>query len=123
MPEIKLCGKCKRTISDREVAEGLVLEQGGRTYCPDCAPDMRQADPRDEANFILESIFNELRTINSSLSYEKMSMWNVFAAVVQCLVFGVMFLSYLRWQTEGDKLLMLASVLQTMALAFFVVGK
>jgi len=123
MPEIKLCAKCKRTISDREIAEGLTLEQGGRMFCSDCAPSVKRTQPHEETNFLLESIFNELKTISSAVSYEKMSMWNVSAAIVQCLVFGVLFLAYLRWQTEGEKLLLLGSVLQTMALAFFVAGK
>ena len=72
----------------------------------------------------MENILAELRKISHVQHFEEFSIWNLFGGLAQILVFLSMFL----WFIEGSKplenpYLMLAIILQLMALTFFSIGK
>ncbi|MBM4086526.1 MAG: hypothetical protein FJ272_17220 [Planctomycetes bacterium] len=126
MSEIRICSRCKRSISERDVEEGLAVEKEGKLICPECsgAGPARRAKAQEDTTQLLEAIFTQVKNIARSIGYEETSVWNVFGAVVQCLVFGTLFFAYSHWTTgAATNFLLLSAVLQVMALTFFVLGK
>ena len=127
MAEIRLCSKCKRTIPDRAVEEGLAADKNGKLLCQDCSSldQPRKQKAPQETTYLLTEILNEVRSINRVATFEKASVWNVFATVVQCFALGSIVLAYVA-QLSGtgqQALLLLGIFFQLMALTFFTLGK
>jgi len=121
----RLCDRCGRTVPPEEVQKGLSLEKSGKYLCPDCVEKyrrMREA-PADERN-LLEQILAEMKRFVQYQTYKEFSIWNILGGIIQVGVFFSLFLWYIA---DADikklNLLLLAVVLQTMALSFFILGK
>ena len=93
---------------------------------PAPTPELPPARPRpasDPSHTMLADILAELRKLTSRGQYEEFSIWSLFAGLAQVLVFLALFLWYLGGDTGRLHYLMLAVVLQLMALTFFSAGK
>jgi recombinational DNA repair protein (RecF pathway) len=125
MLEIKLCTNCKRSLSKKDIDSGYaVYQEGGRLICKECSSlKIKKEKGYEEKDFILESLLNEVKNINRTLTYETVSWLNIIAAVVQCFVFGSLIFAYLNRNGEVHAYLLLALVFQVMALTFFVIKK
>ena len=146
MSTYRYCLRCRRTLSRKEIEEGLVTEVPDGLICSECAetapapavrpeppsiaaekekpPAAEEEEPEGEDPVeILEDILRELRDIKQSTTFEKSSIWNVLAVVAQCFAVGVLFAAGMKWTTSGTVFLQLAIVLQVMALTFFFKGK
>ena len=122
MGEIKICTVCKRRISPREFQEGLVGERNGKPVCQECTGVKKPA--RDDVALMLESILKEVKSINRALAFEEASIWNILGAVVQCFgIAALMFAFHKGWQENADTMLLLAILLQLMALTFFMLKR
>jgi hypothetical protein len=125
MLEIKLCTNCKRSLSKKDIDSGYaVYQEDGRLICKECSSlKIKKEKGYEEKDFILESLLNEVKNINRTLTYETVSWLNIIAAVVQCFVFGSLIFAYLNRNGDVHAYLLLALVFQVMALTFFVIKK
>jgi len=125
MLEIKLCANCKRSLSKKDIDSGYaVYQEDGRLICKECSSlKIKKEKGYEEKDFILESLLNEVKNINRTLTYETVSWLNIIAAVVQCFVFGSLIFAYLNCNGDVHAYLLLALVFQVMALTFFVIKK
>ncbi len=123
--EIKLCAHCKRSMSKNDIDSGYAVSQeGGKLLCRECAAILvKKEKGYEEEEFVLESILNEVKNINRTLTYEPASWLNIVASVVQCFVFGSLVFAYLHRNSDVHAYLLLALVFQVMALTFFVIKK
>ncbi|MDQ1272582.1 MAG: hypothetical protein QG591_1212 [Planctomycetota bacterium] len=125
MLEIKLCGNCKRSLSKNDVDSGRAMyQEDGKLICRECLTlKTRKEKGYEEKDFILESLLNEVKNINRTLTYEPVSWLNILASVIQCFVFGSLVFAYLHRNSDVHAYLLLALVFQVMALTFFVIKK
>lgn len=125
MLEIKLCTNCKRSLSKNDIDSGhAVYQESGKLLCRECfALKSRKERGYEEKDFILESLLNEVKNINRTLTYDSASWLSILAAVVQCFVFGSLVFAYLNRNSDVHAYLLLALVFQVMALTFFVMKK
>jgi hypothetical protein len=125
MSEIKLCANCKRSLSKADIDSGYAeYHESGMLLCSDCLTlKTRKEKGYEEKDFILESLLNELKSVNRTLTYEPASWLNILASVIQCFVFGSLAYAYLNRHGDVHAYLLLALVLQVMALTFFVIKK
>ncbi|MCP5005096.1 MAG: hypothetical protein GY941_14355 [Planctomycetes bacterium] len=125
MTEIRLCGKCKKSISPADLESGLTTERYGQLICQECSAILNRKKDKgfDEQSFFFESLLNEVKSITRVLTYETGSWLNIIAAVAQCFVFGTLIFAYFNRRGDLQSTLLLAIVLQLMALTFFVIKK
>lgn len=125
MLEIKLCANCKRSLSKSDIDSGYAAyEESGKLFCREClAMRSRREKGYEDKEFIMESILNELKNVNRTLTYEPVSWLNILASVIQCFVFGSLIFAYFHRNDDIHAYLLLALVLQVMALTFFVIKK
>ena len=79
--------------------------------------------PGDRTERLLVNILAELRKQTGKAQYEDFSIWNLFAGLSQVLVFLSLFMWYLGGHADQLHYLLLAVVLQLMALTFFSAGR
>ncbi len=125
MLEIKLCTSCKRSLSKKDMDSGqAVYQEGGKLLCRECLTlKIKKEKGYEEKDFISESLLNEVKNINRTLTYEPVSWLNILASVIQCFVFGSLVFAYLHRNGDVHAFLLLALVFQVMALTFFVIKK
>lgn len=124
MTEIKICSHCKRSFSENDITSGVLTYQRGNLICRDCVAHINRSEKGyEEKNFFIESLLNEVKNINRTLTYESVSWINILAAVIQCFVFGTLVFTYLNRDGDVHAYLLLALVFQVMALTFFVIKK
>ena len=125
MPEIRLCGLCKRSISQKDFESGLTTERYAQTVCQECSSLLSKKKDKgfNESTFLSESILNEIKNITRVLTYESGSWLNIIAAVAQCFTFGSLIFAYINRNEDIHSCLLLAIVFQLMALTFFVIKK
>ncbi|MCF6157428.1 MAG: hypothetical protein E3K32_02415 [wastewater metagenome] len=125
MLEIKLCVNCKRSLSRDDINSGYAeYQESGILLCREClALKTRKEKGYEEKDFILESLLNELKGINRTLTYEPASWLNILASVIQCFVFGSLVFAYLNRNGDVHAYLLLALIFQVMALTFFTIKK
>lgn len=125
MLEIKLCGNCKRSLSKNDIDSGRAMYlEDGKLICRECLTlKSKKEKGYEEKDFILESLLNEVKNINRTLTYEPVSWLNILASVIQCFVFGSLVFAYLHRNSDVHAYLLLALVFQVMALTFFVIKK
>ncbi|HOX36968.1 MAG TPA: hypothetical protein PL033_03180 [Candidatus Brocadiia bacterium] len=120
MPEEKTCSICGKPL-----AEGT--KDTGAETCPECAPQTAAAgesSKRDVQLVILQSILGELRKISRATVYESGSWLNIVGLVFQCLTFPCLVFAYIYRQSDIHiSYLLLAILVQLMALSFFTAGK
>lgn len=125
MLEIKLCTNCKRSLSKKDIDSGhAVYQEDGKLICRECMSlKSKKEKGYNEKDFILESLLNEVKNINRTLTYEPASWLIILASVIQCFVFGSLVFAYLHRNGDVHAYLLLALVFQVMALTFFVIKK
>ena len=125
MLEIKLCANCKRSLSTKDIDSGhAVYQEDGKLLCRECLSlNIKKEKGYKEKDFILESLLNEVKNINRTLTYEPASWLIILASVIQCFVFGSLVFAYLHRNSDAHAYLLLALVFQVMALTFFVIKK
>lgn len=125
MLEIKLCTHCKRSLSSKDIELGHAsYQESGKLLCRECLSlKMKNEKGYEEKDFILESLLNEVKNINRTLTYEPTTWLTILAAVIQCFVFGSLVFAYLHRNSDVHAYLLLALVFQVMALTFFVIKK
>lgn len=125
MLEIKLCVNCKRSLSGKDIDSGhAVYQEDGKLLCRECLSlNIKKEKGYKEKDFILESLLNEVKNINRTLTYEPASWLIILASVIQCFVFGSLVFAYLHRNSDVHAYLLLALVFQVMALTFFVIKK
>ena len=128
MGQIKICDKCKRSISEREILDGLATEKDGRWTCRQCGgagAGKVYKDPfQQDLALMLEEVKNEIRSVLRAVSYKDASVWTIFGAVAQVFVFASVALSVLTWdKPSSGKFLLVTLICQAMALTFFLLGK
>lgn len=149
----KYCSRCRKTITDAEIARGLFVETDRGLFCATCAQLLDEAAPPEPAAEtkpqaeqkptpgpaqeasrasgpstehsarILADIRRKLDVIHRSIMFEKTSYWNVIAAVAQVVAVGALVMAALRWLEGPQDLLLVALIFQLLALTFFVKGK
>lgn len=125
VPNIILCGRCKKSIPQKDIETGLITERFGQPMCQECSNIIANKKEKggSEQDFLLESLLNEVRTISRTLTYESGSWLNIVASVAQCFVFGSLIFAYFNKDGNVNAILLLAIVFQLMALTFFVIKK
>ena len=126
MAEIRLCGRCKKSIPQKDLEAGLTTERYGQLICSECTDFLNKKKEKggvDELQFLFESILNEVKNIARVLTYESGSWLNIVGAVAQCFVFGALVFAYTNRNGDVHSGLLLAIIFQLMALTFFVIKK
>ncbi|MGR3175431.1 MAG: hypothetical protein ACUZ8N_12655 [Candidatus Scalindua sp.] len=126
MAEIRLCGKCKKSIPHKDLEAGLTTERYGQLICQECSEAFSKKKEKggaDELQFLFESILREVKNIARVLTYESGSWLNIVGAVAQCFVFGAIVFAYTNKSGDVHSALLLAILFQLMALTFFVIKK
>ncbi len=126
MAEIRLCGKCKKSIPHKEIEAGVTTERYGQLICQECSEAFSKKKDKggaDELLFLFESILREVKNIGRVLTYETGSWLNIAGAVAQCFVFGALVFAYTSKGGVVHSALLLAILFQLMALTFFVIKK
>ena len=67
----------------------------------------------------LEDIRQELSQVRQALQFEKPSVWNVVGGIVQCFALAALVFAGASWGGDPKPALLLAILLQLMALTFF----
>ena len=125
MLEIKLCANCKRSLSRKDFdSRHAVYQEDGKLLCRECLTlKTKKEKGYEEKDFVLESLLNEVKNINRTLTYEPASWLIILAYVIQCFVFGSLVFAYLHRNSDVHAYLLLSLVFQVMALTFFVIKK
>lgn len=125
MLEIKLCTNCKRSLSKKDIDSGhAVYQEDGKPICRECLTlRIKKEKGYEEKDFLMESLLNEVKNINRTLTYEPASWLLILASVIQCFVFGSLVFAYLHRNSDVHAYLLLALIFQVMALTFFVIKK
>jgi len=126
MAEIRLCGRCKKSIPHKDLEAGLTTERYGQLICQECSEAFSKKKEKggaDELQFLFESILREVKNIARVLTYESGSWLNIVGAVAQCFVFGALVFAYANKSGDVHSALLLAIIFQLMALTFFVIKK
>ena len=126
MAEIRLCGRCKKSIPQKDLEAGLTTERYGQLVCPECSEIFGKKKDKgglDELQFLFESVLSEVKNIARVLTYETSSWLNIVGSVAQCFVFGALVFAYTNRNGDVHSALLLAIVFQLMALTFFVIKK
>jgi len=125
MLEIKLCANCKRSLSRKDIdSRHAVYQEDGKLLCRECLTlKTKKEKGYEEKDFVLESLLNEVKNINRTLTYEPASWLIILASVIQCFVFGSLVFAYLHRNSDVHAYLLLSLVFQVMALTFFVIKK
>ena len=126
MAEIRLCGKCKKSIPHKDIEAGVTTERYGQLICQECSEAFSKKKEKggaDELQFLFESILREVKNIARVLTYESVSWLNIVGAVAQCFVFGALVFAYTNKSGDAHSSLLLAIIFQLMALTFFVIKK
>ncbi len=126
MAEIRLCGRCKKSIPHKDIEAGLTTERYGQLICQECSEAFSKKKEKggaDELQFLFESVLNEVKNIARVLTYESGSWLNIVGAVAQCFVFGALVFAYTNKGGDMHSALLLAIIFQLMALTFFVIKK
>ncbi len=126
MAEIRLCGKCKKSIPHKEIEAGVTTERQGQLICQEGSEAFSKKKDKggaDEIQFLFESILREVKNIGRVLTYESGSWLNIVGAVAQCFVFGALVFAYTNKSGDVHSALLLAIIFQLMALTFFVIKK
>ncbi len=126
MAEIRLCGRCKKSIPHKDLEAGLTTERYGQLICQECSDAFSKKKEKggaDELQFLFESILREVKNIARVLTYESGSWLNIVGAVAQCFVFGALVFAYTNKSGDVHSALLLAIIFQLMALTFFVIKK
>jgi hypothetical protein len=126
MAEIRLCGRCKKSIPHKDLEAGLTTERYGQLICQECSEAFSKKKEKggtDELQFLFESILREVKNIARVLTYESGSWLNIVGAVAQCFVFGALVFAYTNKSGDMHSALLLAILFQLMALTFFVIKK
>lgn len=125
MLEIKLCVNCKRSLSRKDIDSGhAVYQEDGKLLCRECLTlRIKKEKGYKEKDFLMESLLNEVKNINRTLTYEPASWLIILASVIQCFVFGTLVFAYLHRSSDVHAYLLLALIFQVMALTFFVIKK
>lgn len=126
MGQIKICDKCKRSIPEREILDGLAVEKDGHWICGQCSGAKRHKDVfQNDLVTLLEEIKNEIRNVLRTISYKEASVWTLFGAVAQVFVFAFVAVSVLTWNNPSSSLrfLLVTLICQIMAMSFFLLGK
>ncbi len=126
MAEIRLCGKCKKSIPHKDIEAGVTTERYGQLICQECSEAFSKKKEKggaDELQFLFESILREVKNIARVLTYESGSWLNIVGAVAQCYVFGALVFAYTNNSGDVHSSLLLAIIFQLMALTFFVIKK
>ena len=126
MAEIRLCGRCKKSIPHKDLEAGLTTERFGQLICQECSEAFSKKKDKggaDELQFLFESILREVKNIARVLTYESGSWLNIVGAVAQCFVFGAIVFAYTNKGGDVQSALLLAIIFQLMALTFFVIKK
>ncbi len=126
MAEIRLCGRCKKSIPHKDLEAGLTTERYGQLICQECSEAFSKKKEKggaDELQFLFESVLNEVKNIARVLTYESGSWLNIVGAVAQCFVFGALVFAYTNKSGDVHSALLLAIIFQLMALTFFVIKK
>ncbi len=128
MGQIKICDKCKRSIAERDIAEGLATEKDGHWTCGQCSGLKRPKEglPQDVV-VLLDEIKGEVKSVLRAVTYKESSVWSIFGAVAQVFVFALIALAVLTWYRpdtpDCGRFILMALIAQVMALTFFVLGK
>jgi hypothetical protein len=126
MTEIRLCGRCKKSIPHKDLEAGLTTERYGQLICQECSEvfsKKKEKGGTEELQFLFESILSEVKNIARVLTYESGSWLNIVGAVAQCFVFGALVFAYTNKSGDVHSALLLAIIFQLMALTFFVIKK
>jgi hypothetical protein len=126
MAEIRLCGKCKKSIPHKDIEARVTTERYGQLICQECSEAFSKKKEKggaDELQFLFESILREVKNIARVLTYESGSWLNIVGAVAQCFVFGALVFAYTNKSGDAHSSLLLAIIFQLMALTFFVIKK
>jgi len=96
-----------------------------RAPSPAIAPEQfaEQLDALKRTNELLQRLEQRLDQVHRLLSFEKVSTWNVVAAVMQVLAIGMLVVAAFRWLARPVEILLVAVTFQLMALTFFLRGK
>ncbi len=126
MAEIRLCGRCKKSIPHKDIEAGLTTERYGQLICQECSEAFskkKEKGGEEELQFLFESILREVKNIGRVLTYESGSWLNIVGAVAQGFVFGALVFAYTNKSGDVHSALLLAIIFQLMALTFFVIKK
>ena len=120
-----MCANCKRSLSRKDIdSRHAVYQEDGKLLCRECLTlKTKEEKGYEEKDFVLESLLNEVKNINRTLTYEPASWLIILASVIQCFVFGSLVFAYLHRNSDVHAYLLLSLVFQVMALTFFVIKK
>jgi D-glycero-D-manno-heptose 1,7-bisphosphate phosphatase len=122
------CSCCGRPIEKEALDEARALAREEVLLCPTCVRELeaKQAASPAEAPADWQSILEELRAINRSLSFESFSLINVLGGVVQVAALGCLFKAY-QVTSQGvagaTTWLLWAVALQLLTLTCFSLGR
>ena len=131
--QARSCSRCGRLIDEDAVREGRALARevppGRGLLCPTCVGELEAQQPAspEQAPPDWQSILEELRAINRSLSFESFSLINVLGGIIQVGALGCLFRAYQVLSspipTGGGAWLLWAIALQLLTLTCFSLGR
>ena len=126
MGQIMICDKCKRSIAEKEITEGLATEKDGHWTCWQCGGGAKRVKDvfQQDVLTLLDEIKNEIRSVMRIVSYKEASIWTIFGSVAQVFVFAFIAVSILSSdRVTSFKFLIITLICQVMAQTFFLLGK
>ncbi len=118
------CFRCGADISEDDVSSGKAYERDGYFVCPSCVEAIRRGEAHADTDVLksqLAAMTAELRNISQHLHYEEFSWLFVLGGVLQVVVLFCLYRSYQA--VEPVPTLLVAILVQLMAITSFVVGK
>jgi len=126
MGQIMICDKCKRSIAEKEITEGLATEKDGHWTCWQCGGGTKRVKDvfQQDLLVMLDEMRNEIRSVFRAVTFKEASIWTIFGSVAQVFVFAFIALSILKWgDPSSGKFILITLICQVMALTFFLLGK
>ena len=118
----------REALRSETSAETATLEEGDPSgppddgAPPDTNPPPEPGPPADDPHnpfATLEDIRRELSEVRQALQFEKSSIWNVGGGIAQCFAVAALIFAAANWGADPKPALLLAILLQLMALTFF----
>jgi D-glycero-D-manno-heptose 1,7-bisphosphate phosphatase len=123
------CSRCGRPVDEEALVEGKALAREEGVLCPACVAELgtQQSASPQQTPADWQSILEELRAINRSLSFESFSLINVLGGIIQVGALGCLFKAYYVLSSltpaGGATWLLWAMALQLLTLTCFSLGR
>jgi hypothetical protein len=120
------CFRCEKSVTEEDLREGRAYKRDDHYVCPDCLDDIKRNAAAGDPGAVrtaLAEMAGDLRNISQHIRYEQFSWMYLLGAVIQVVVFYLLYRAHVAETVDKAPLLLWAIVVQLICMTAFIVGK